>query len=127
MAQIRRRSRSNLHSRPGIKPVLTTASMPTVSKKRKNRWLDVEIVIGSLGMVFTLGLWNVFASGATNSTSQPLTGSQDTINTNVQAIQVPTQAPTQAPQSLGSILFGSAPSQSSSQPVPVTITSSSRP
>jgi hypothetical protein len=103
--------------------------MTKTNGKPTNRWLDVQIVIGSLGMAFSLFLWNIFASGSNNTVIQPVTNVQDSINTNVQAIQVPTQA---ASQSLGTILLGGSTSQVQPAapfvpPAPVTRTGSSRP
>lgn len=100
--------------------------MTKTSGKPTNRWLDVQIVIGSLGMAFSLFLWNLFASGSNNITvTQPVTNVQEPVNTSVPVVQVvPTQA---APQTLGTWFFGSSVSQAPAQPAPVTRTSSSRP
>ena len=96
--------------------------------KPTNRWLDVQIVIGSLGMAFSLFLWNIFASGSNTTVTQPITSAQDSINTNAQITQVPTQATSQL---AGTWLFGSSTTQVQPavpvQPAPVTRTGSSRP
>ncbi len=37
-------------------------------KRPRNRWLDIQVILASLAVTFSLGLWNVFAKG-----SRPLT------------------------------------------------------
>jgi hypothetical protein len=35
-----------------------------MKNRSKNRWLDIQILLASLAMTFTLGLWNMFARGS---------------------------------------------------------------
>jgi len=45
-----------------------------MQKKPKKRWLDVQIILASLAVTFTVGLWNVFAMGnrqVSSSTGSP--------------------------------------------------------
>lgn len=95
--------------------------------KPANRWLDVQIVIASLGMAFSLFLWNIFAGGS-QSTTQPVSTGSTNLAPTTQVDLVPTQA---APHSSGTVLLGgSAPVVQPVvpvQPAPVTHTGSSRP
>jgi hypothetical protein len=34
-----------------------------MQNKSKRRWLDIQIILASLAVTFTVGLWNVFAKG----------------------------------------------------------------
>jgi hypothetical protein len=118
--------------------------MTKTSGKPTNRWLDVQIVIGTLGMTFSLFLWNIFAGANRGSITQPEANPQvsvlpvtevnplptPTYGTTV--IASPTTAPTVPPPSFGTILLGGtspqvSPGSSSGGPAPVTGTGSSRP
>ena len=35
-----------------------------MQNRSKRRWLDIQIILASLAVTFTLGLWNVFARGS---------------------------------------------------------------
>jgi hypothetical protein len=35
-----------------------------MQNRSKKRWLDIQIILASLAVTFTLGLWNVFARGS---------------------------------------------------------------
>jgi hypothetical protein len=96
-------------------------------QNKTNRWLDVQIVIASLALTFSLALWNLFAGG-----SRPVS----TVTASSQrgkAAYAPSAA-TAAPalQASSPIYLGGAAPQPPSYnapaaPAPVTITSSSRP
>jgi hypothetical protein len=40
-----------------------------MQNRSRNRWLDIQILLASLAVTFTLGLWNMFARG-----SRPVVG-----------------------------------------------------
>jgi hypothetical protein len=57
--------------------------------KSNNRWLDVQIIIASLAVTSTLGLWNLFVKG-----SHPVASSTDNANPDPTATFVFTPNPT---------------------------------
>jgi hypothetical protein len=110
-------------------------------QNKTNRWLDVQIVIFSLALTFSLSLWNRFAGN-----NQPVSNPKEA------ALPTPAASPSQpaaaaiiylggpAPQPLsflpeptqslssGNLVFDSSPSNSPAPaPAPVTSTGSSRP
>jgi len=93
-----------------------------MQNKSANRWLDVQIVIATLTLTFSLALWNLFAGG-----SRPVsTGA----NLTSQSQSVASPPPASAPLPQVRIYLGGAAPQSPSilsAPEPVTNTSSSRP
>ena len=87
-------------------------------QNKTNRWLDVQIVIVTLALTFSLALWNLFAGGSRSGNSGIATSSQGATLSSV------------ASQPQGRIYLGGAAPQSPSifnAPAPVTITGSSRP
>jgi len=129
--------------------------MTKPGSKPANRWLDVQIVIATMAMTFSLFLWNTFAGAqsslATLSVPEPQIslppdqggsqGSGSAAKLNVAPTAVPADVntnpaqPQPQPQSFGTILLGGSAPQTSSvsagsvggAPVPVTTTRSSRP
>jgi hypothetical protein len=57
--------------------------------KSNNRWLDIQIILASLAVTSTLGLWNLFVKG-----SQPVASSTDNSNPNPTSTFVFTPNPT---------------------------------
>jgi hypothetical protein len=35
-----------------------------MQNRSKNRWLDIQVILASLAVTFTMGLWNMFARGS---------------------------------------------------------------
>lgn len=115
--------------------------------KPANRWLDVQIVIATMAMTFSLFLWNTFASGQSSFVTvpgpEPLVslppdpgGRQDSGSSaklNVVPAATPANVNPAQPQSFGTIFLGGSAPQTSSvsagsaAPVIVTTTRSSRP
>ena len=101
--------------------------------KPANRWLDVQIVIATMSLTFSMFLWNIFASAPTTLTAKPVPEPQ--------AGMLPTETgdnsnPVTVPvQSFGRLLLGGSAPQSQSvssapvgvAPIPFTNTNSSRP
>jgi len=94
--------------------------MMTKSAQRKtNRWLDVQIVITTLAMTFTLYLWNLFAGQAPQVVEASGQASnlemENLVNAEAEGTVVtviPTAVPTQAPARVsGPIFFGGAAPQ----------------
>jgi hypothetical protein len=87
-------------------------------QNKTNRWLDVQIVIATLALTFSLALWNLFAGESRSGNSAMASNSQGTTQSSAASV----------PQ--GRILLGGSAPQSPSifsAPAPVTNTGSSRP
>jgi hypothetical protein len=111
-------------------------------QNKTNRWLDVQIVIASLAMTFSLALWNLFSGGNQGvSSTSSFSGSKTSTSPSASSYPSSTAAQpvTSAPQAsvpqgriyLGGTAPGSSLSGTSSGnanvPAPVTSTGSSRP
>jgi len=94
-------------------------------KYKTNRWLDVQVVIVTLALTFSLTLWNLFAGGS-RSVNTVAASSQ-------RGKSSPSYVPSaSAPQASPRIYLGGAAPQPQSfnapaAPAPVTSTRSSRP
>lgn len=87
-------------------------------QNKSNRWLDVQVVIFTLALTFSLYLWNLFAGGNRSVNSATVTGSQTAGQSSILS------------QPQGRIYLGGSAPQSPSTynaPAPVTSTGSSRP
>jgi hypothetical protein len=87
-------------------------------KNKTNRWLDVQIVIATLALTFSLALWNLFAGGSRSTNSGTASNPQGVVFSS------------SAPQPQSRIYLGGTAPQSPSifnAPAPVTSTGSSRP
>ena len=92
-------------------------------QNKTNRWLDVQIVIVTLALTFSLALWNLFAGGSRSVNSGTASNVQG-------AASQGTTLSSAAPRPQGRIYLGGAAPQSPSifnAPAPVTSTGSSRP
>jgi hypothetical protein len=105
-----------------------------MQNKSANRWLDVQIVIATLTLTFSLALWNLFAGGSRPvSTGANLTSQSQSVASPPPAsapLPVASPPPASAPLPQVRIYLGGAAPQSPSipsAPEPVTNTSSSRP
>jgi hypothetical protein len=87
-------------------------------QNKTNRWLDIQIVIVTLALTFSLALWNLFAGGSRSVNSG--------LASNVNGATVSSSASQPQPRVF---LGGSAPQVPSffNAPAPVTSTGSSRP
>ena len=85
-------------------------------QNKTNRWLDVQIVILTLAMTFSLSLWNLFAGG--NRSGNPVTAS------NPRGV-AQAYSPAQPADRL--YLGGAAPRTFTNAPAPLVSTGSSRP
>jgi cytoskeletal protein RodZ len=91
-------------------------------QKKKNRWIDVKVLLAVLATTTSLLLWNVFARNSVNTGTDPASRTQNTSASSSTAV----------PRTR--LLLGSSAPQSSSlnsptfrAPAPVTRTGSSRP
>lgn len=107
----------------------TPKNTPAASTRPAHRWLDVQVVIATLAMTFTLFIWNLLA-GADQSLRQVATVNTTAPNNDAQKNSSVASAPASAP-----VPFFSAPGPSSGQtyvqpqarPAPLVVTGSSRP
>ncbi len=100
-----------------------------MKKKPSHRWLDAQVVIGSLSVAASLGLWRLFAVAPQPvAASAPPTSTEPVVDSAAVSTQV---APLASLPSTRILLGGAAPrppsSDSGGGPAPVTSTSSSRP
>jgi hypothetical protein len=103
-----------------------------MQKRTGNRWLDIQIVIATLAMTFTLALWNIFAGASRADAVQTVTQTETkpTTNTAVQQSALPATRlylGGSAPQAAPSISSAPAASSPVSAPAPAVVTGSSRP
>ena len=98
-------------------------------KYKTNRWLDVQVVIVTLALTFSLTLWNLFAGGSRSVNTVAASSQRGKSSPANGSSAAPAAS---APQAPTRIFFGGAAPQPPSYnapaaPAPVTNTGSSRP